>query len=94
MGNETFECSEKTNPADFFMDMMTKDNIPYQESNDPEILKQNLAIRDEKFAERVDVFHDTYQKSKLRCDLDSEEFNQDFGRIDMVSHLASSPWTL
>jgi hypothetical protein len=37
-----FACPSNNNPADFFMDMMTKDNIPYAESNDPEMLKHNL----------------------------------------------------
>lgn len=76
------------------MDMMTKDNIKYNESNDPEILKQNLIIRDEKFRERVEAFDRTYKESNLRCNLESQEFSQDFGSIDMVSHLASSPWSL
>jgi hypothetical protein len=36
---EYFKCPINSNPADFFMDMMTKDNIPYKESPDPDILK-------------------------------------------------------
>ncbi len=67
-------CPKNSNPADFFMDMMTKDNIPYKEDPDPEVLKQNLAIRDEKFAHRVDIFTNTYQDSDLKLNLDSEEF--------------------
>lgn len=44
-----FACPEHSNPADFFMDMMTKDTLPYKESNDPKELEENLKERDERF---------------------------------------------
>ncbi len=68
-------CPENTNPGDFFMDMMTKDNIPYKEDRDPEILKQNLAIRDEKFDNRVNIFTEAYQNSNLRYKEDADIYN-------------------
>lgn len=44
-----FQCPKHSNPADFFMDMMTKDTIPYKESNDPAQLEINLKERDDRF---------------------------------------------
>ena len=48
-GGKYFKCPEHSNPADFFMDMMTKDTLPYKESNDPKELEANLKERDERF---------------------------------------------
>ena len=33
---DVFACPDNSNPADFFMNMMTKDNIKYKESADPD----------------------------------------------------------
>lgn len=42
----SFKCPEHSNPADYFMNIISKESIPYNKSNNPEVLATSLKLRD------------------------------------------------
>ena len=88
----SFKCPEHSNPADYFMNIISKESIPYDKSNNPEVLAKSLNLRDRRYEGRIDYFEEKYQQSNLFCDIESGEFTKDFGYIDKTTQLARTPW--
>jgi hypothetical protein len=57
---ERFKCPDLSNPADYFMSIMSKESMEYQDSDDKEVLAKSLAIRDEKYTDRIKHFSSHY----------------------------------
>jgi hypothetical protein len=55
-----FKCPDHSNPADYFMNIISKESIEYVKSNNPEVLKKSLQSRDNKYTARIDHFEEVY----------------------------------
>ena len=63
-----YKCPELSNPADFFMSMMSIESQELEDTEDKnELIRSQTQIFTE-YSKRIDYFHSNYQNSNLRND--------------------------
>lgn len=86
-----FQCPELSNPADYFMSMMSiesiEEDMENNEFDNPEDLKEDIQ---RKYAELIVYFDTEYQKSKLVCDHDYVDASVEQLATDKATTMA--PW--
>lgn len=86
-----FQCPELSNPADYFMSMMSiesiEEDMENNEFDNPEDLKKDIQ---NKYAELIVYFDTEYQKSKLVCD--HEYVDPSVEALSADKATAMAPW--
>eukprot|EP00343_Euplotes_focardii_P008173 CAMPEP_0205821666 /NCGR_PEP_ID=MMETSP0206-20130828/8763_1 /ASSEMBLY_ACC=CAM_ASM_000279 /TAXON_ID=36767 /ORGANISM="Euplotes focardii, Strain TN1" /LENGTH=699 /DNA_ID=CAMNT_0053117321 /DNA_START=14 /DNA_END=2113 /DNA_ORIENTATION=+ len=65
-------CPERTNPADFFMNMMSIEAMDEPDTEDQEELKRTRTNMETDYKKRIAMLSDKYKDSDLKCDGDSK----------------------
>uniref|UniRef100_A0A7S3NLB8 ABC transporter domain-containing protein n=1 Tax=Euplotes crassus TaxID=5936 RepID=A0A7S3NLB8_EUPCR len=65
------KCPERTNPADFFMNMMSIEALDEPDLEDEEELKKTRTMIEGDYKRKIGFLADRYESSELRCDEDS-----------------------
>ena len=63
-----FKCPELSNPADYFMSIMSIESIEQEETEDQTESQLSPQEIQEKYAKRIDYFDESYNNSKLKND--------------------------
>lgn len=62
------KCPERTNPADFFMNMMSLEALDEPDLEDEEELKKTRTMIEGDYKRKIGFLSDRYESSELRCD--------------------------
>lgn len=65
-----YRCPQLSNPADYFMQIMSIESIEKVDSADQSMLSQSESDVLKKYAERIGFFSKQYEQSKLKNDCD------------------------
>ena len=63
-----YECPELTNPADYFMAMMSIESLEEEvpDTDNQDVLKRSRSTIENKYSEIIMFFHRNYQNSNLK----------------------------
>jgi len=65
------ECPPRTNPADFFMNMMSIEALDDPDVEDEKELKKRRTEVERDYKKHIDYLYTQYENSELKCDADS-----------------------
>lgn len=65
-----YECPSLTNPADYFMNMMSIEAYDELDGGDQDQIRKNMSKVEESHREKINSLADKYQQSEMRCDPD------------------------
>lgn len=84
-------CPSRTNPADFFMNMMSIEAMEDPDDEDEDQLRRKRTELEHKYEERILYFYNQYENSALRCDPDSHHPEaKPLAREDEANHYRPS----
>lgn len=69
-----FQCPERTNPADFFMDTMSIEKYEY-DGEDPEELNKRKSQIEDDYNQKLKFLIDQYENSEFKCKWDDVDPN-------------------
>ena len=86
-----YTCPRNTNPAEFFMEIMSIEKYEYDADHPEELSKKKSAI-EENYTQQLKFFYDQYQSSELLWDFDTvrpdvEEIEKNDKSITKISKL-------
>lgn len=84
---QDFQCPELSNPCDFFMSMMSKESIEFENPDGGELSAEDV---ERQYAELITKFSDNYQNSNLRNDHD--EVAKGCESISTDGVVSTTPW--
>mmetsp|Transcript_2454 Transcript_2454/g.3750 ORF Transcript_2454/g.3750 Transcript_2454/m.3750 type:complete len:507 (-) Transcript_2454:27-1547(-) len=90
-GSIGFPCPNLTNPADYFMSIMSIESIEGEDidADDKKALERSHSMIQVTYDQRIDTFHQSYQKSELKND--PNEVHPEAKALSAES-LASNTW--
>ena len=65
------KCPERTNPADYFMNMMSIEALDEVDTEDPDELKKSKTMIEESYKKKIDYLSEKYDSSELKNDENS-----------------------
>ena len=66
-GSIGFKCPELSNPADFFMSMMSKESIEFEKEDESGSANVDGEYIEQEYMKLIKFFDDQYKESELRC---------------------------
>src|ERR1700733_9564197 len=63
-----YKCPELSNPADYFMSIMSIESQEVEDNEDLSVVQKSQAELFKVYTERIDYFHSEYEKSDLKND--------------------------